>query len=292
MEIDLRVTCRVPNRANYLRKDIPTILKRMQNKFTPLLTFSDSMQVIHNIVAYLRDDRFHRTLRTWIASFVMLVIFCVLELMLFPVVRQFNPQDPRISHPYTEETVSSFACLVLVIVVPLMVVGVLERTDLHRVNTIGLSFVFSMSINLLVIEVLKNIIGKPRPDFMSRCGPVASVAITDVSACFLPPYGQWSLIDGLRSFPSGHLAASFGGLGFLSLYLRHLAKPGKKNSLPSLCLQVVPVVVAALIAFSRTRDFRHDIYDVTVGAALGTGVGIWGWKHVDVESLLKPVLPV
>lgn len=244
------------------------------------------MQLIDNTLEYLRDKRFLGTLRTWLTSFTILIVFCILELTLTPVIRPFNGLDPRISHPFSQETVSSFACFVLTIVIPLLVIGIKERFDLHRANTIGLSFVLSMSFNLILIEVVKNLIGKPRPDFMSRCGPIddAKSPIIDVTACTLPPYGQWSLIDGLRAFPSGHLSASFGGLGFFALYLRHITK---RNS-----MVLFPLIIACLIAFSRLKDYRHDIYDVSVGGLIGLLIGVWGWNHVDIESLGKPVLPV
>ena len=77
--------------------------------------------------------------------------------------------------------------------------------------SLGLTFVFT--------EGLKNLIGKPRPDFLARCNPdlenIASHVVGDYS---LDLSRAWVLVrssicqstdlevlnDGFRSFPSGH----------------------------------------------------------------------------------------
>lgn len=42
---------------------------------------------------------------------------------------------------------------------------------------------------------------------------------------------------------------------------------------------LAPLVCAALIAVSRCEDYRHDVYDVTVGAALGFTVTYLSYRR-------------
>lgn len=83
------------------------------------------------------------------------------------------------------------------------------------------------------ISGIKNMCGKPRPDLLSRCQPdIANAAkyivggfSKEVAASRLysgdicQQKDMKKLDDGFRSYPSGHAAASAGGLIYLSLFL-------------------------------------------------------------------------
>ncbi|RPB26679.1 acid phosphatase/Vanadium-dependent haloperoxidase [Terfezia boudieri ATCC MYA-4762] len=133
------------------------------------------------------------------------------------------------------------------------------RLRLRLANTYILGLLFSLALTLFATGLLKNVIGKQRPDFWGRCGGV----IQDeeiVSKYTIPDYGlststgggtrmvTWevcqnyysgvivkpatsgsglkivsrgTLQDGWRSFPSGHASISFAGLGYLSLFIAY-----------------------------------------------------------------------
>jgi diacylglycerol diphosphate phosphatase/phosphatidate phosphatase len=40
-----------------------------------------------------------------------------------------------------------------------------------------------------------------------------------------------------------------------------------------------PLLVATWIAISRCQDYRHDVYDVSVGALLGWTVAYWSYRR-------------
>ena len=47
----------------------------------------------------------------------------------------------------------------------------------------------------------------------------------------------------------------------------HVFRP--RTDLARVLLALAPLIGAALIAISRCEDYRHDVYDVTVGSILG-----------------------
>lgn len=44
-------------------------------------------------------------------------------------------------------------------------------------------------------------------------------------------------------------------------------------------LALAPLLGAALIAISRCEDYRHDVYDVTVGSVLGMAVAHYTYRR-------------
>lgn len=44
-------------------------------------------------------------------------------------------------------------------------------------------------------------------------------------------------------------------------------------------LALTPLVCAAMIAISRCEDYRHDVYDVTVGSALGLLIAHFSYRR-------------
>jgi diacylglycerol diphosphate phosphatase/phosphatidate phosphatase len=89
-----------------------------------------------------------------------------------------------------------------------------------------------------------------------------------------------TLHDGWRSFPSGHSSFAFAGLGFLSLFLAgqlHALRP--RTDLARGLLALAPLLGAALIAISRCEDYRHDVYDVTIGSILGFLVAHFSYRR-------------
>ena len=47
----------------------------------------------------------------------------------------------------------------------------------------------------------------------------------------------------------------------------HVFRP--RTDLARVLLALMPLIGAALIAISRCEDYRHDVYDVTIGSILG-----------------------
>ena len=57
----------------------------------------------------------------------------------------------------------------------------------------------------------------------------------------------------------------------------HVFRP--RTDLAQVLLALTPLIGAALIAISRCEDYRHDVYDVTVGSILGVLVANFSYRR-------------
>jgi diacylglycerol diphosphate phosphatase/phosphatidate phosphatase len=136
-------------------------------------------------------------------------------------------------------------------------------------------------LTLSTTQVIKNAVGRPRPDLLSRCQPAPGTPeheLITYTSCTNPNHHV--LHDGWRSFPSGHSSFAFSGLGYLSCFLTsqfRILHP--RAGLYRTLVAVSPLLGAALIAISRLEDYRHDVFDVVVGSLLGLGVGYGTWRR-------------
>ena len=157
-----------------------------------------------------------------------------------------------------------------------------------------LPLIIALLLTSLLTDIVKNTVGRPRPDLLARCvpdpkikptGPLATIAVCTQQ-------DHHTLHDGWRSFPSGHSSFSFAGLGYLSLFLAgqlrifahsHNAKNAAEKVVRGDLLRALtclaPLLGAALIAISRCQDYRHDVWDVSVGAVIGLVVGYWSYRR-------------
>ena len=143
-----------------------------------------------------------------------------------------------------------------------------------------LGLILAHALTITATTIIKVTVGRPRPDVIDRCHPTPGATngspyglVTDL-VCTTSPESS-ILTDGFRSFPSGHASTAFAGLTFLSLYLAgkvHLYD--KRGHAASAWLVFFPMMGAALIAISRTMDYRHHATDVLAGGILGAIVAV------------------
>ena len=57
----------------------------------------------------------------------------------------------------------------------------------------------------------------------------------------------------------------------------HIFRP--RTDLARVLLALAPLVGAILIAISRLEDYRHDVYDVTIGSLLGLVVAHFSYRR-------------
>lgn len=193
--------------------------------------------------------------------------------------------------------------IIYAIVVPLVILiawNVVARSSSAKHEVTYLSFGISIVLTAFITDIVKNAVGRPRPDLISRCQPSPDVkpnVLVTVESCSAPE--GFVLHDGWRSFPSGHSSSAFAGLGFLAIFFAgqlhvfRYAAGGRDLSRALLCL--APLLGAAMIAISRCEDYRHDVYDVCAGSALGMVVAYWSyrrhWPHLASPKCDEPYPP-
>jgi membrane-associated phospholipid phosphatase len=111
------------------------------------------------------------------------------------------------------------------------------KRKLWELHTGLLGLLMSVACGFFFVSGIKNMCGKPRPDLLARCLPDLENASKFLiggfqgesklgnsigqlySADICQQTDKAKLNDGFRSYPSGHSAASAGGLLYLSLFL-------------------------------------------------------------------------
>jgi diacylglycerol diphosphate phosphatase / phosphatidate phosphatase len=104
---------------------------------------------------------------------------------------------------------------------PLLVISgwvLIARAGLHQAHVSILGLLISLILTLFLTDVIKNSVGRPRPDLIARCKPkedTPSHTLLTINVC--TESNHHMLHDGWRSFPSGHSSFAFSGLGYLAL---------------------------------------------------------------------------
>ncbi|XP_063695145.1 phospholipid phosphatase 5-like [Bolinopsis microptera] len=134
-----------------------------------------------------------------------------------------------------------------------------------------LGFTMSILLNGFITNGIKLMVGRPRPDFYYRCFPDGISKFDGVTP--ICSGDSEVIIEGRKSFPSGHSSWSFAGLLFLSYYLagklQCFSAPAPK-SLLNFCISLCPSLLALFIALSRYCDYWHHYQDIVWGSVLGT----------------------
>jgi membrane-associated phospholipid phosphatase len=185
---------------------------------------------------------------------------------------------PRLSYPYTPNSVPTWALPVFGIVVPLGIIWIMFQVhrDGLEARRAAAGLCLSVAMAYAVTNALKISVGAFRPDFAARCWPDGDVtwSAPGIPAC--RPLTPRTVAEGRKSFPSGHTSMAFSGLGYLSIYmtarLRVFAAPDPVDaSMWRMALSWAPLVFAVSVGISRVRDYWHHWEDVLAGAALGLG---------------------
>ncbi|CAK3986981.1 acid phosphatase Vanadium-dependent haloperoxidase [Lecanosticta acicola] len=169
-----------------------------------------------------------------------------------PVHQVFSLLNLEISHPYIEETITTWMLVVIALLCPAVLILAitiflvpgsqvrkrLSRGQIWRLKAWELEkglagLCLSVAVAFFITQGMKNMFGKPRPSLLARCQPDLDVLAEHV----VGGWGQdlsmrWTLVDsgicgttdrkslddGFRSFPSGHASWSWSGLLYLTLF--------------------------------------------------------------------------
>uniref|UniRef100_A0A0D9UWJ8 Phosphatidic acid phosphatase type 2/haloperoxidase domain-containing protein n=1 Tax=Leersia perrieri TaxID=77586 RepID=A0A0D9UWJ8_9ORYZ len=160
-----------------------------------------------------------------------------------------------ISYPVKQSTVPAWGVPIISIVCPTIVFLSIYtvRRDVYDLHHAILGVLYSVMITAVVTTVVKNAVGRPRPDFFWRCFPDGKQVYDQVTGGVI-------------------CHGSFAGLGFLSLYISGKIKVfDRQGHVAKLCIMILPLLIASLVGISRLDDYRHHWEDVFVGGLLGWG---------------------
>ncbi|KAH7882700.1 phosphatidic acid phosphatase type 2/haloperoxidase [Phlebopus sp. FC_14] len=213
--------------------------------------------------------------------------------------RQFSLTDISLRYPFAhKQRVNTHALYLIGGVAPFIaqiivnLLTVRSWWDFHH-STLGLWLSITMTGS--ITQIVKVTVGRPRPDLISRCQPPLGsqdplFGLSTAAIC--TQTSKHILEDGWRSFPSGHSSMSFAGLGFLTFYLAgklHLFDT--RGHASKAWLSLAPLGAAALVAISRTMDYRHHWQDVVTGSALGLTLSYFAYRqyYPDLASSVAHV---
>lgn len=227
--------------------------------------------------------------RTYAPDYVgftlLLIAYILIQFFAEPFHRMFFINNINIMYPHAMvERVPVTWNIIYAVGVPLICLVVwlsASRASFHKFHVSILGLLISVILTCFITDTIKNAVGRPRPDLISRCKPAPGTPIDQlVTIDVCTETDHHTLQDGWRSFPSGHSSLSFAGLGFLALFFAgqtHVFRP--RTDLSKTLLSIAPLLGAAMIAISRCEDYRHDVYDVTCGSILGMGIAYFSYRR-------------
>ncbi|CAH0730136.1 unnamed protein product, partial [Brenthis ino] len=205
--------------------------------------------------------------------------FCYMESM-SPFIRVIPPSEleNNCKYPRHESYVPSGMLWSIVLSVPciLSLIAWAICNDCNDALEFLLSWSMALGITGVVTDTVKLIVGRPRPDFFYRCFP-DGIQTADLQCTGDPA----DVMEGRKSFPSGHSSLSFCSLGIASVWIcGKLGTMSRRRGSGArvLCI-LAPVLAATCIALSRTCDYHHHWQDVLVGSVLGFSVAIFCYRQ-------------
>ena len=221
----------------------------------------------------------------YIGFFMIIAASFYVHAFIEPVHQLFRLDNRARQYPHAAiERVSPRENILFSLVGSLVIIilySLIFRVGLHKTHVSLLGLFISVFLTSLLTDIVKNAIGRPRPDLIARCKPQPGTPEHDlVSISVCTETDHHTLHDGWRSFPSGHSSWAFSGLGYLALFLAGQLRVFRPHAgLAQILLVFAPLVGASLIAVSRLADYRHDIYDVTTGSLLGILVAYFSYRR-------------
>ncbi|KAF2948304.1 hypothetical protein DAI22_01g027200 [Oryza sativa Japonica Group] len=227
-----------------------------------------------------------RLARNHLHDWVVLILLAavVIALHFAPPFSRFVGKDMMtyVSYPVKQSTVPAWGVPIISIVCPVIIFlsVYIARRDVYDLHHATLGVLYSVLITAVVTTVVKNAVGRPRPDFFWRCFPDGKQLYDQVTGDVICHGEKSFLKDGRKSFPSGHTSWSFAGLGFLSLYLSGKIKVfDRQGHVAKLCIMILPLLIASLVGISRIDDYRHHWEDVFAGGLLGFIMAMLCYLH-------------
>lgn len=193
---------------------------------------------------------------------------------LAPFTRVVQPEELwQYKYPKSGDYVSARWLFGFIIPFPMAMLTLIYLVKRDKADFMAGNLAYSLAVGLngFITDCMKITVGRPRPDYFWRCFPDG--VVNDAMNCTNPNYRE--VIQGRKSFPSGHASFAFLSFGFIAFYfmgkLKIFNEDGRGSGTRlSFCL--APLMVAVLISISRTCDYHHHYTDVIAGAIIGIAI--------------------
>lgn len=199
----------------------------------------------------------------------------------------FFCNDPKLSFKFTGDTISVSVLIGVSILMPIIAMWLTEYTchssDSYstesgsrgsRLKQVWFWYGhYGIGIVALTVgcNVMKIVIGEPRPHFFDTCQPREARNCTDEYVnsytCTNKVDSNWFVSDSSKSFPSSHSALSMFTTIFIAYYLQQ--RMTNKTLLFKPWLQFTVCMWTVVCSLSRIGDNRHHWWDVLAGVVLG-----------------------
>eukprot|EP01061_Rhynchopus_euleeides_P036325 TRINITY_DN6123_c0_g1_i1.p1 TRINITY_DN6123_c0_g1~~TRINITY_DN6123_c0_g1_i1.p1 ORF type:complete len:290 (+),score=81.05 TRINITY_DN6123_c0_g1_i1:73-942(+) len=205
----------------------------------------------------------------------------------------FDPLDPRLSFPHSHSTMFPSNTIPLISFVGPVVWALLTEAILrlvvrsrpagfvHTAHALVLSIAEAVMVAMCITNPLKNFAGRPRPDYVSRLVEFADFNPRNYTQADLDAIcssDNSRVMDGRRSFPSGHTSMTFAGWTVTAMFVYARLFNGRRTRYTAPLLNVfvvlLNIILPAIVAVSRTRDYRHNHDDIMAGMCIGVLAGV------------------
>ncbi|WFD30676.1 hypothetical protein MSPP1_001698 [Malassezia sp. CBS 17886] len=175
----------------------------------------------------------HLRVPDWFLVVALAVYLRVLSRNLEGFHQAFSLANERLHYPTAAHervpTSALFTFSALAPAVGIICASCVMKRPFPRLGVGLLGLLLALLLNAAVTNTVKVWIGRPRPDFLSRCRPDMSMApptdtgafqsqlVTD--AVCMADHTSVQFQDGFKSFPSGHSSMAFAGLTYLALFM-------------------------------------------------------------------------
>lgn len=214
--------------------------------------------------------RFH--MHDWIILLLLIVLVIILNVI--EPFHRFVGRDMMadLHYPLKSNTIPVWAVPIIAILMPaFIIIGIyIKKPNVYDLHNALLGLLFSVLITGVLTDAIKDAVGRPRPDFFWRCFPDGKELYDNITSSVICHGDKSGIKEGHKSFPSGHSSWCFAGLGFLTWYLAGKIRVfNRRGHVAKLCILLVPLLFASLVAISRVDDYWHHWQDVFAGGLLG-----------------------
>lgn len=191
--------------------------------------------------------------------FLLSGVIWITSLLYTPRNYETASKNPDCNRPHKNNSTIQYVHLLIVTftVPPAILYTALYNSVIPDTEKITI-FTGLITTGLLTIgltENLKNIVGRHRPDFNHRCMPDIYGLCTGKAE---------TLIEGKKSFPSGHSSTSF----YPVFYLIYIFKVFKKKSFNHILTLAILISLSMFVCYTRVINNKHFVTDLIGGATV------------------------